>query len=261
MASGNEHTAATEHPPTVPVTPSTPKEANLWRLAVNIAADLGADHEWTLIGGLMVQLHGFENSDRHRSTKDIDILGDARSRPAMTTFIAERLVEQGADMPIPSRESKRTGYRLHYQGEVVEVLGPDGLRRDPVTTNGLTTIQVAGGTQALARTEIVNLALPDGTSAPMRRPNLLGAILLKARAVGVRRAKKLESDRIDLIRLLSYVQDPRALAKIGKMKASERRWLSAVSHDLEFDDHGHLDLLGERAVERSRQAFELLKQS
>ena len=74
------------------------------------------------------------------------------------------------------------------------ILGSEGVRRDPKTIGRYTTIQVPGGTQALARIEIVEVSLDGGEPVAVKRPSLLGAILIKARVVKVRR-EKLESDR------------------------------------------------------------------
>lgn len=72
----------------VRIDPVTPAAVRLWSMTLALAADLGADREWSLIGGLMVQLHGFEHEDDLRPTVDIDILGAAKMKPAVTEQIA-----------------------------------------------------------------------------------------------------------------------------------------------------------------------------
>ncbi len=52
------------------------------------------------------------------------------------------------------------------------------------------------------------VSLDGGEPVAVRRPNLLGAILIKARVLVKKRDGKYESDRQDLIRLLTYVDDP-----------------------------------------------------
>ena len=186
----------------VRIGPVTPEANRLWATVLALAADLGADIEWSLIGGLMVQLHGFERDDDLRPTVDIDILGAARKPPAMTEQIASVLIERGAEVEMPPRSKPELGYRFQLDGELVEILGPDGLRADPETVGGLKTFQVSGGSQALRRTEVVSVQLADAQPVPVRRPSLLGAILIKARVVAKRRKEKFHSDRQDLIRLL-----------------------------------------------------------
>lgn len=121
---------------------------------------------------------------------------------------------------------------------------------------GLTTFQAAGGSQALRRTEVVLVSLDGAAPIAVRRPELLGAILIKARAVAKRRKDKLASDRQDLIRLLGYVEDPRALA--GDLAKTERAWLLGVEEEIGFDDAALAALFPASALQRARQAFILL---
>jgi hypothetical protein len=242
----------------VRIDPVGPEANRLWSLALELASDMGADGEWSLIGGLMVQLHGFEREDDLRPTTDIDILGAARKPPAMTERIASMLVEKGAEVEMPPRSKPEVGYRFRLDGEVVEILGPDGLRADPKTVGGLETIQVSGGSQALRRTEVVLVQIADSPPVAVRRPNLLGAILIKARVVAKRRKEKFDSDRQDLIRLLGYVEDPRGLAREEQLKGSEKKWLRDAEAALNFDDPELAELFPADTFERARQAFLLL---
>jgi hypothetical protein len=92
----------------------------------------------------------------------------------------------------------------------------------------------------------------------MRRPTLLGAILIKARVVAKRRKEKFDSDRQDLIRLLSYVEDPRGLARDEQMKSSEKRWLRDIEATLDFGDPIFPAFFPAAVLEQARLAFRLL---
>ena len=240
------------------IDPVEPADQHLWSLALELAEALGAEREWSLIGGLMVQLHGFEHDDDLRPTIDIDLLGAARKPPAMTEQIASLLVERGAELAMPPRSNPRVGYRFEVADQIVEILGPDGLKSDPKTLGGLTTFQASGGTQALRRTEVVFVSLSDSPPVAVRRPSLLGAILIKTRVVAQRRKEKFASDRQDLIRLLSYVEDPRELARNQQLKPSEKRWLRSIEGDLNFEDPTLTALFPVAALERAQAAFQLL---
>jgi len=74
----------------------------------------------------MVQLHGFEHEDDLRPTVDIDILGAAKRQPAVMEQIASILVKKGAEVATPPRSKPDVGYRFELEGEVIEILGPDG---------------------------------------------------------------------------------------------------------------------------------------
>jgi len=240
------------------VDPVAPEAGRLWAVTLELAEALGTERQWSLIGGLMVQLHGHEHGDDLRPTVDIDLLGAARKAPAMTEQIAALLARRGAKVALPPRSDPQLGYRFELDGEIIEVLGPDGLKEDPKTLAGLTTFQVSGGTQALQRTEVVLVSLDGAPPVAVRRPNLLGAILIKTRVVAKRRKQKFASDREDLIRLLSYIEDPRALASEGQLKSSEKRWLRDVEGLLGFGEASVKILFPTAVLERAQQAFRLL---
>ena len=124
-------------PRPIVIRPPTIGGQRIWRLALSLAADLGSERDWTLVGGLMVQLHAFEHGDVPRPTADIDLLGGAKRSPRMTETIASLLVERGAEVAEPPRSNPSLGYRFEFEGDTIEILGPDGLRADPKTIGGL----------------------------------------------------------------------------------------------------------------------------
>ncbi len=238
--------------------PPTPEAKRLWEKALELASAFGPDEPWCLIGGLMVQLYATERETRLRPTGDIDVLGDSRRRPSMTERLAAILAKRGGRMATPPLADEKLGMKFEIDGEVVEVLGSEGVPSDPRTIGAHTTFQVPGGTQALRRTEKVGVSLDGAGVVILRRPTLLGAILIKARALASRRGPKFESDRQDLALLLSIVEDPRALIQKGNLKRSEKRWLRKIEHDLDLEDPGLRDLFSEELVVRAEQAFRLL---
>jgi len=224
---------AVASPRTIEISPPDEDSMRLWTLTLDLADSFG-DRDWVLVGGLMVQLHGFEREDEPRLTEDIDVLGEARRSPRSTARLARIIEERGGEVRMPPRSNEQLGYRFELEGQVIEVLGPDGLKADPPTLGKLTTLQIDGGRQALHRAETVLVVLGERPPAPIRRPDLLGAILLKARVVAVKRPDKFDSDREDLIRLLTYVDDPRELAETGGLTRNERGWLRRVDPLLDF---------------------------
>ena len=76
------------------VAPADAEARNLWSELGRLASRV-LPKGWTLVGGLMVQLHAFEaGTSGVRATTDIDILGNSRVR---TDFekIARALSEDG----------------------------------------------------------------------------------------------------------------------------------------------------------------------
>ncbi|WCB92446.1 hypothetical protein DSM104299_01142 [Baekduia alba] len=217
----------------------------LWEALGGLAAELPGD--WILIGGLMVQLHALERGARDvRVTADIDVLGQARP-PGALDAIDEALLAEGFEVAGPDVD----GYAHRYRraGLVVDVLSPDGIR-PPASIGGLKAVGVPGGTQALARAESVTVSV-GGREFSLRRPTLLGAILIKARSLMTHADP--EAQREDLLRLLAMVEDPRALA--ADLRTTERRWLRDAEARLAFDSYTTLD---EPTVRLAAQAFRLL---
>ena len=219
-------------PRTIEIAPLEQAEIDLWGTVARIAGHLGPDRQWCLVGGLMVQLHAYEHSATPRPTRDIDLLGDARKQPSVTTLLGEAVEELGGELADPPSTDPKLGYRFVLDGQVVDILGSDGLRTPGITVGNRETIEVPGGSQALNRSEVVAIAVGGATPVLIRRPSLLGSILIKARALLVH--DRWDDQRRDLILLLTFVEDPRALA--GELRSSEVRWLREASARLDLDD-------------------------
>jgi hypothetical protein len=218
----------------------------LWKVVGTLAEKLPED--WALIGGLMVQIHALEHGFTDvRVTHDIDLLGQARPQGTLTQ-IDRLLRDEGFALEAPDLD----GYAQRYtrEGVVIDVLAPDGIKPPPQLTNGIKAIAVPGGHQALVRSESVRV-LVDGESFDLRRPTLLGAILIKARSLVVHRDP--ESQREDLLRLLSLIDDPRAIAP--ELRPTERKWMRRAETRLAFSEPASL---GPATVRRARQAYRLL---
>ena len=250
MAPGN--------PPVIHIETPSEESKRLWGKAIEIARELGEGTRWALVGGMMVQLHAFEHQSDSRLTDDIDVLGDSRQRPSMTQRIAEVLQERGGEMTMPPTSNEDLGYKFDVDGDIIEVLGPDGVKGDPRTIGKYTTFKVPGGTQALNRSEVVMVTMEGEPAVAMRRPSLLGAILIKARVVAKERKEKFDSDRQDLVLLLSLIDDPRALAVEGELKKSERKWLRNIEEKIGFSDPPIPGLFPAETLARAAQAFRLL---
>jgi hypothetical protein len=135
----------------------------------------------------------------------------------------------------------------------VDVLAPDGLDPPPTLDGKVKAIGVPGGSQALARAETVAVRIGERRFV-LRCPVLLGAVLLKARSLLVHDDP--ETQRDDLLRLLSLVEDPRAMA--AEVSRSERRWLQRAAPRLAVDHPANLSAADMR---RARQSLQLLLRS
>lgn len=231
----------------IDLTPHAPDE--LWNDVADLVDLLPA--EWTLVGGLMVQLHAMERDVADvRVTRDIDVLGQARP-PKTLAAIDAALCAAGFAPAEPDPD----GYAFRYERAelIVDVLAPDGLHTAPRLDGSRKAVGIPGGSQALSRSETVTIQIGDRTFQ-LRRPTLLGAILIKSRSLLVHFDP--ESQREDLLRLLSLVEDPRAMA--DEVKRTERAWLRKAEPNLRFDDPASL---ATEEIQRARQAIRLLSRS
>jgi hypothetical protein len=233
---------------------SDPDAMDLWRAVAKVASALGEDRRWCLVGGLMVALFAIEAQQTQRATTDIDVLADARARPSGTEWASGRLEALGATVHELQRSKPARGFRFDLDSQIVDVLAPDGLGPSGATTTGkLQTIQIPGGTQALNRTEIVEIVIDDKAVA-LRRPKLIAAILLKARALRVH--SRPEDQRHDLVTLLSLLDDPRTART--ELTNKEIGWLRSISDRLSIDDHSFQESFEAARLRAARAAYRVL---
>jgi hypothetical protein len=204
--------------------------------------------KWVLIGGLMVQLHALEHgATQVRPTGDIDVLGQARPQGALSAIDAA-LRDEGFEPVLPDLDGY--GRRYLHDGLRVDLLAPDGIKPPPDLGGGRKAIGVPGGSQALPRSETVMVTV-DGRSFELRRPTLLGALLIKARSLMVHSDP--EAQREDLLALLALIEDPRRMA--AELRQSERKWLRVTRPRLNLSG---LSLLDGDTMRRAELAYRLL---
>jgi hypothetical protein len=212
----------------------------LWAAVGDLVTRL--PEQWVLIGGLMVQLHALERgATQVRPTHDIDVLGQARPQGALSAIDAA-LRDEGFEPVLPDLDGYARRYVRH--GLSVDLLAPDGIKPPPDLGGGRKAIGVPGGSQALARSETVAVTV-NGRSFELRRPTLLGAVLIKA--------SDPEAQREDLLALLALIEDPRQMAP--QLRQSERRWLRVTEPRLNLSG---LSLLDADTMRRAELAYRLL---
>ncbi|HST46808.1 hypothetical protein [Jatrophihabitans sp.] len=136
---------------------------------------------WALIGGQLVHLLCAERGySPQRPTDDADAVVDARV-PGVLGAVTSALQDLGFE-PQPSSDGIQ--HRWKRGKAVLDVLIPEGTgarteaRR---SASGFPTVAAPGGTQALARSEVVAVDVGD-RSGHVPRPMLLSAMILKAAA-------------------------------------------------------------------------------
>lgn len=193
-----------------------------WHLLFDLAEELPT--AWCLIGGMMVALHALEHGKTEvRPTADGDVLADIQAEPdalqQITSFLEARELE-----PKPGPENLLHRFRRPTgQGDIiVDLLAPDnvGKRANLTTHPPGHTVQVPGGRQALQRSQPIRVCVGERTGW-IRRPNLIGAILVKAAALNV--PGDTDGHYQDLALLLALVPDP--IAARSELTRRERRHL------------------------------------
>ncbi len=191
----------------------------MWRELMRLSEEQPAP--WTLIGANMVALHGWARGRVPiRPSKDADILVNVRLATEGIAAVSEALVRDGYRLIERSVEGHGHAFG---KGEVsFDVLAPEGLgtRARLVTVDSFRTVTVPGGTQALRRTTRVEVRTRASTGTVLL-PNLLGAILVKVRAIDVDEDPR--AQRSDVAFLLSLVENPDELAR--ECSGAERGWL------------------------------------
>jgi hypothetical protein len=209
--------------------------------------------EWTLIGGQMVFLHAMEyGAQPPRVSTDLDVLVNAR---VVTGGVREFVAAiEAVGFGLVGASPEGLAHRYQRGGVSVDVLAPEGLghRTDLTTTPPGRTLQIPGGTQALDRTELVPVVFGEHQGF-VPRPSLLGAIVGKSVAVDVDDVP--DAQRLDLVLLLSLVDDPIELAR--QLTKKDRQRLRARSEMADADERAWSNLSVAQA-DRGRAAFRLL---
>jgi hypothetical protein len=164
--------------------------ARPWPDVAELATAVPAD-AWTLIGGLMVQLHAVAAGlPIVRPTNDVDVLlhvETGRGRPARVAAALEQL---GYRLRPSIDPRTGTAHRFVRDGAVVDLVTSvvDVVAADhaPPRTlerfRGYDLVQVAGGTQALRRTVPAELDIGGRDVTTLSVPDAFGALILKAAA-------------------------------------------------------------------------------
>src|SRR5438309_9446135 len=180
----------------------------MWRELMRLTKNPPAP--WTLIGAHMVAVHGWAlGREPIRTSLDADVLVDVRLVTAGTAVVSQALVRDGFELV----DYSATGLGHTFAaGDVrFDVLAPDnvGRRARLKTIPGFRTVMVPGGTQALARSAPIQIR-SRSSRGTVPLPSLLGAILIKTRAIAVDDLP--ENQRSDVAFLFTLVEDPDELA-------------------------------------------------
>ncbi|RMI13862.1 hypothetical protein [Cellulomonas triticagri] len=226
---------------------------------------------WTLVGGLMTQVHAAAHGiTAVRPTDDVDIVlhvETTRGLPGAAASVLERLGYRLVE-PIDPRE--RTAHRFRRDRRQVDVVtASPGATADGVVDlliadhaapsvvgrlRGRTMVAIDGGTQALRRTVLATLRIARGAPTVLSTPSVLGALVLKAAAF---RADSRDPGRHlqDAAVLLACLDDPFAARE--QFAGSDRSRVLTLARHLP-EDAAPWRLLGTETAGQGQAALRIL---
>jgi len=211
-----------------------------WPNVAEIEAVLPHDR-WTLVGGLMTQLHAINvGIGVVRPTNDVDIVLHVETKRGVASDTAVALESLGYELAPPIDPRAGTAHRFRRgsatvdlvttAGDVVDVLVADhAAPRTRQTLRGRDMVAIEGGTQALRRTINARLQIRDGSITTVSVPNPFGALILKAAAFRTDTRDR-ERHLQDAAVLLCCIEDP--YADREQLAGSDRRRLEVLRRAL-----------------------------
>ena len=211
-----------------------------WPNVAEIEAVLPHDN-WTLVGGLMAQLHGIHRGiDTVRPTNDVDIVLHVETTRGVASRAARALESIGYELAPTFDDRNRTAHRflrgtstvdlVAGGADVVDVLAADhAAPKVREQLRGHSMVAIEGGTQALRRTINARLQITPGRTTTVSVPNPFGAVILKAAAY---RADSRNPERhlYDAALLLTVIDDP--YAERACFNGSDQRRLRTLADEL-----------------------------
>lgn len=166
---------------TVVMPAMTAAQEQAWLTLFQLTSRLG--RTWCLVGGQMVHMYCAERGlTPVRATEDADAMLDVRAQPDILERFTKSLLQLGWDTAGESPEGHQ--HRWLKGTAQIDVLIPSKVGRratDRRGATGGTTIEAAGGQQAIDRAEVVSVDVA-GTVGEVLRPNMAGALVMKAAA-------------------------------------------------------------------------------
>lgn len=193
---------------------------------------------WMLVGGQMIHLHCWQRGRRApRVTTDADIIINIRAKRTVLGSVTKFLQDRGFEED--GRSPANVGHRWKRRRLSIDVLIPEGLseeRSRARTITGARTVQVPGGTQAIARAQTVEVDVA-GRVGRIIRPSLLGALVGKAASLEIAVDPVRDRHSSDFATLASLIDNPaamsqlvtpkdrlRAAAMLGHLPATDPAW-------------------------------------
>lgn len=203
---------------------------------------------WTLVGGLMTQLHTIHHAlGVVRPTNDVDIVLHIETQRGAPNEVAAALEELGYQFQPSIDERQKAAHRFIRDTPTVDlVAGAGNERQDEEQVDvliadhpaprvieklrGHEMIRIEGGTQALRRTVNARLEIVPERVTTISVPGPFGALILKAAAYTTD-SRDRDRHLFDAAALLACIDDPFA-ERVG-FTGSDRRRIATLVTNLE----------------------------
>jgi hypothetical protein len=232
-----------------------------WPLALELTRVM-PQGSWTLVGGLMVQLHALHaEMTPQRSTTDVDIVLHIETDQISWVRTSEALRSVGFVLQ-PPNDRKGPLHRFVRTDDLVDVLIADHVAPTALQmrASGGKLMQIPGATSALRKTVNCRITLESGEVAMLSVPDVLGALTLKG---GAYQEDSRDAGRHleDAVILLSTVEDADAIVDdVDAWTRSDPKRIRVLGRNLP-DDHEAWGLLRDaRQRRRAQQALKILVQ-
>lgn len=232
-----------------------------WPLAVELA-HLLPTASWTLVGGLMVQLHALHaGMVPQRSTVDVDIVLHIETDRITWVRTSEALLSAGFGLRQP-HNVKAPLHRFARTHDVIDVLIADHVAPTALDmrASGKTLMPIPGATSALRKTVNCHITLGSGHVATLSVPDVLGALTLKGGAYmedSRDRGRHLE----DAVVLLCTVEDADEIAEdASSWTRGDPRRIRVLARNLPEDHEAWSLVRDDRQRRRAQQALSILAQ-
>lgn len=198
---------------------------------------------WTLVGGLMTQLHTIHHGiGIVRPTNDVDIVLHIETQRGIPNAVATVLEGLGYLFQPSFDVRNRTAHRFVRGTSTVDLVARAG-EEDHVDVLiadhpaprviekllGHEMIRIEGGTQALRRTINARMEIVPGAVAVISVPRPFGALILKAAAYTTD-SRDRDRHLFDAAALLACIEDP--FTERAEFTGSDRRRIATLTHNL-----------------------------